>query len=132
MLRWLIGGLAVAIVGLWKLQQSFYKKMDDERTEAYKRSDLERTVATEKLLKRHTEDGIELKGEIKTMQLERKEERKEWLQALDKNTNKVETVAEQLATVATLLQVIPNLQCDLDNMKIDIVDIKNKLNGATV
>lgn len=121
MLKWLIGGLAAAIIGLWKMQQVFYKKMDTERTEAM-----------DKLLKRHTEDGIELKGEIKTMQLERKEERKEWLQALDKNTNKVETVAEQLGTVAVLLQVIPNLQCDMDNMKLDLVDIKNKLNGGII
>ena len=121
MLKWLIGGLAAAIIGLWKMQQSFYKKMDSERTEAMDR-----------LLKRHTEDGIELKGEIKTMQLERKEERKEWLAALDKNTNKVETVAEQLATVAELLQVIPNLQTDMDNLKLDIVDIKNKLSGAVL
>lgn len=119
MLKWLIGGLAAAIIGLWKMQQVFYKKMDSERTEAM-----------DKLLKRHTEDGIELKGEIKGMQLERKEERKEWLQALDKNTNKVETVAEQLATVAVLLQVVPNLQCDMDKLKIDISEIKNKLNGG--
>jgi len=119
MLKWLIGGLAAAIIGLWKMQQSFYKKMDSERTEAM-----------DKLLKRHTEDGIELKGEIKTMQQERKDERKEWLAALDKNTNKVETVAEQLATVAELLQVIPNLQCDMDKMKVDIEVIKNKFNGV--
>ena len=119
MLKWLIGGLAAAIIGLWKMQQSFYKKMDTERTEAMN-----------KLSKRHTEDGIELKGEIKTMQLERKEERKEWLTALDKNTNKVEAVTVQLVTVAELLQVIPNLQCDMDKMKGDITDIKNKLNGA--
>jgi len=119
MLKWIIGGLAVAIGGLWKMQQSFYKKMDDERKESMS-----------KLLDRHTADGIELKGEIKTMQLERKEERKEWLQALDKNTDKVEAVTEQLTTVAELLQVIPNLQCDMDKMKVDITDIKNKLNGA--
>jgi len=119
MLKWLIGGLAAAIIGLWKMQQSFYKKMDTERTEAMN-----------KLLKRHTEDGIELKGEIKTMQLERKEERKEWLAALDKNTNKVETVGEQLAAVAELLQAVPNLQCDMDKMKVDITDIKNKLGGV--
>ena len=119
MLKWLIGLLVAAIAGLWKMQQSFYKKMDSERTEAM-----------DKLLKRHTEDGIELKGEIKTMQSERKEERKEWLEALDKNTNKVETVAEQLATVAELLQVIPNLQCDMDKMKVDLADIKNKFNGV--
>ena len=121
MLRWLIGGLAAAIVGLWKMQQSFYKKMDTERSEAM-----------DKLLKRHTEDGVELKGEIKTIQLERKEERKEWLTALDKNTNKVEAVTDQLVTVAELLQVIPNIQCDMDKMKGDITDIKNKLNGVTV
>jgi len=121
MLKWLIGGLAAAVIGLWKMQQVFYKKMD-----------IERTSAMDKLLKRHTEDGIELKGEIKVMQIERKEERKEWLQALDKNTNKVETVAEQLATVAELLQVIPNLQIDMDNIKTDIVGIKNKLNGAVL
>ena len=117
MLKWLIGLLVAAIAGLWKMQQSFYKKMDEERT-----------ATADKLLARHTENGLELKEEIKIMKVERKEERKEWLQALDKNTNKVEAVAEQLAAVAVILQVVPNLQCDMDKIKTDIKDINKKLN----
>ena len=119
MLKWLIGLLVAAIAGLWKMQQTFYKKMDTERTET-----------ADKLLARHTENGLELKEEIKGMKSERKEERKEWLQALDKNTSKVEAVADQLASVAIILQVVPNLQYDMDNIKEDVADIKDKLNKA--
>lgn len=68
----------------------------------------------------HIKEEEALKNEIKAIAQERKEERKEWLDALGNNT-------EQLKNVAEKLQIIPNLQKDLDYIKMDITSIKKKM-----
>lgn len=108
----IVGVLLAGIGALWKIQQGAYKKAEEERKEAFGQ-----------LLGKHESDSNELKEEICCMRKERSEERKEWLKALDNNT-------EQLKSVAEKLQAIPNLQQDMDCLKEDLQEVKNKLNGG--
>lgn len=110
----IIGILVVGILALWKVQQGYYAKVEKERKEA-----------NAQLLDNCKTQSDDLKEEVKAMRLERKEERKEWLDALDNNT-------EQLKNVADKLCVIPTLQQDVDGIKDDVEDIKNKLNGGAI
>lgn len=119
-IRWIIGGLAVAIITMWKLQTHTYNKLEVERKKEKKEDRQELTKMYDKLEKRHLEEEKFLKSEIKEMQEERKEERKEWLVALTENT-------EQLKNVASKLEVIPSLQGEVATIKEDIEEIKTKI-----
>ena len=61
-----------------------------------------------------------LLSEIEENKIERKQEREEWLAALDKNTLQLQNVADKL-------EVIPKLQNDVDSMKEDLKDIRKNL-----
>ena len=79
---------------------------------------------------RHSQEEKELKEEIKNMHKERREERGEWLEALQSNTEQLKNVADKLQVIPALqadVQVIPALQADVDNIKDDVQLIKNKI-----
>lgn len=61
-----------------------------------------------------------LLSEIEENKIERKQEREEWLAALDKNTLQLQNIADKL-------EVIPKLQNDVDSMKEDLKDIRKSL-----
>lgn len=61
-----------------------------------------------------------LLSEIEENKIERKQEREEWLAALDKNTLQLQNVADKL-------EVIPKLQNDVDSMKEDLKNIRKNL-----
>lgn len=108
----IVGVLLAGIAALWKIQQGAYRKAEEERREAFGQ-----------LIKKHEDESVSLREEIKFMHQERKTERCEWLKALENNT-------EQIKSVADKLQAIPNLQSDMDCLRLDIQEIKNKLNGG--
>lgn len=130
-IRWIIGGLAVAIITMWKLQTHTYNKLELERKKEkredreelnnmYNKLELKNAQMYNEEKKRHCEEEGFLRNEIKSMQQERKEERKEWLNALTENT-------VQLKNVASKLEVIPALQEEMSTVKSDIEDIKLKI-----
>lgn len=131
-IRWIIGGLAIAIITMWQLQTRIYAKKDIERrkekqedrkelNDMYAKLELKNTQMYKEEKKRHSEEENFLKSEIRSMQEERKEERKEWLFALTENT-------AQLKNVASKLEVIPLLQREVSTVKQDIEDIKVRIN----
>jgi thioester reductase-like protein len=77
-------------------------------------------AAVKELSKRHTEEEERLLEEYKEIKEERKIERKEWLEALGKNT-------QELNNIARRLEIIPNLQQDVDTIKNDMLIIKTKI-----
>jgi len=74
------------------------------------------------LSERHTDEEKRLLDEYKEIKEERKQERKEWLEALGKNT-------QELNNIARKLEIIPNLQHDVDTIKNDMLIIKTKISG---
>lgn len=101
--------LSAISAGLMKWQQKMLDKNESIRDKA-----------TKETLELAKQMSIETKEELRMCQLERKEERKEWLEALEGNTT-------QLKSVADKLDVIPSLQKDVDNIKDDIEYIKEVL-----
>lgn len=134
----IIGILFAAVGALWKIQQNAYKSNEQEKKEALQKLQDNNEKRHQEEMERHDKQEIELKQEIKHMHEERKEEmkvlnnerteeRKEWLGALNDNT-------EQLKNVANKLETIPYIQKDLDNLKEDVIEIKQeikeKINGV--
>jgi hypothetical protein len=132
MFKWIIGGLATAIFAIWKVQQSTYKKADEERRKEKAEDKAERQEMYDKLQakneqmynegkERHAKEESELKKEIADLHIREEKRDKDWLNALNNNTN-------QLKNMADKLQIIPTIQKDVDGMKEDIEEIKNKIN----
>lgn len=77
------------------------------------------------IMQQHAKEEERLVSEMKDMKEERRQERKEWLGALNDNT-------EQLKYVADKLGVIPQMQSDIDRLGDDMQEIKMimKVGGA--
>lgn len=103
----------VALSGISAALMKWQQKMLDKNESI-------RDKATKETLEIAKQMSKETKEELKMCQLERKEERKEWLEALEGNTIQLKSVAEKL-------DVIPTLKLEVDNIKTDIKDIKQKL-----
>ncbi len=114
-----IGILIIAVISLYKVAVKLKNESDKSNQEKIgiiiENQNQER--------ERHKTEESELKLELKQAREEAKEDRKNWLESLQANTN-------QLKNVADKLEVIPKLQSDMDNMKDDITEIKNNLNGG--
>lgn len=93
----IIGVLIIAVVVLWMKYNKFIsdKQKSDEK------------------------EKQEFKLELKGMHEERSKERKEWLKALNENT-------DTLKEVAGTLKVIPKIQEDLKVIEKDVNEIKMK------
>jgi len=107
-----IGLLLIACFYLVKSNQSLLQKIDEEHRkidEEHKRTDLKRDEEMKRIL-----------GDCKEMKEERKVERKEWLTALEGNT-------KELGNIAQKLEVIPKLNCDIENMKTKLTEIEIRM-----
>ena len=104
-----IVALSAVSIGLMKWQQKMLDKNESIREKA-----------TQETLNIVKQTNKETKEELSKCQEERKQERKEWLNALSSNT-------EQLKNVADKLNVIPTLKLEVDNIKTDIKEIKHKI-----
>lgn len=114
-----IGVLIAGIVWLAKYNNKIMDKQEKASDDKF--NYMKESLESEN--KRHKEEEIELKNEIKRLH-EREEKRDaQWLSALNENTNQLENVADKL-------DVIPTLQKDMDNMQSDIKEIKEQLNGG--
>lgn len=112
-----IGCCVTAIIWLVKMNEKFALKQEEAVSSKF--AFIEANLREEK--QRHDKEEYRLKQEIQCMQAERKEERREFLEALNSNT-------EQLKNVANKLSIIPNLQTDVESVKKDITEIKQKIN----
>lgn len=97
-----VGLLLLACVYLIRANNGALKKIDEAHINADKKRD---------------EEMLRILGDCKEMKEERKVERKEWLTALEGNT-------KELANIAKKLEVIPKLNCDIENMKTKLTEIE--------
>lgn len=113
------GVVVILLAGIWWLAKSNSTSM--EKQEKATNDKISYILDNQKQQREtHIKEEEALKNEIKAIAQERKEERKEWLDALGNNTDQLKNVAEKL-------QIIPNLQKDLDYIKMDITSIKKKM-----
>lgn len=70
-----------------------------------------------KLSEQHSKEEERILSEMKEMKDERKQERKEWLNALSDNTR-------ELGNIAKKLEAVPNIQKDLDTLKKDVAELR--------
>lgn len=123
------GILLCAVVYLVKSNTKAIEKQ--EKVQSEKDAYILKSLDDER--ERHKIEEDNLKSELKDVNLERTEERKEWLSALnnigDKFTNEMKNIANKLEAIPQLREDVSNVQEEVSSMKGDIKSIKEKIDN---